>query len=92
MSKVRLDPEWTGRRRIVHATLISCLGLSVYAVSHSAAMAEAVLPNTTTLAGAVVGAYVFGAAWERVRGVGGGNSYEPPYYPPPPMQPSGGAP
>lgn len=62
------DPQWAMRRRVIHATLISCLGLSVYAVSHSPEMAMAVFPHTALLAGAVVGSYVFGAEWGRIKG------------------------
>lgn len=71
--KVKGDPQWAMRRRVVIASLGFCAGLSIYAVSHSPEMANAVVPHMSLLAGAIIGSYVFGAAWERVGGVPGGN-------------------
>lgn len=76
--KIKGDPQWAMRRRVINTALISCLGLSVYAVAHSPEMAMAVLPHTAILSGAIIGSYVFGAAWERVGGVPGGNSVGDP--------------
>lgn len=72
--KIKGDPQWAMRRRIVITTLLYCAGLSTYAVSHSPEMATAVLPHTALGAFGIIGSYVFGAAWERVSGVPGGNA------------------
>lgn len=81
--KVRGDPQWAMRRRIIIISLLACLGLSIHAVAHSPEMAQAVLPQTALLAGAVIGSYVFGASWERINNVPGGNVVGPypPHYP-----------
>lgn len=71
--RVRGDPQWTMRRRVVIATLSSCLGLSLTAIFKDAATAQAVVPSMALLASGVVGSYVFGAAWERVKGIPSGN-------------------
>lgn len=74
-SNFHWDPNWRGRRRVVVYSLLSCLGLSVYAVGHSVEMAEVVLLYTSGLSGAVIGSYVFGSAWERAKGIPSENKY-----------------
>lgn len=74
MRKVKGDPQWAMRRRTIIASLVSCLGLSIYAISKGPETAAAVVPSVSMLAGAIIGSYVFGAAWERVGGVPGGNA------------------
>ncbi len=74
-TKLELDPSWYGRRQVVRWTLLSCLGLSGYSVYHSVEMAAVVLLYTSGLAGAVIGSYVFGAAWERTRGIPSESKY-----------------
>jgi hypothetical protein len=74
--KITLDPSWHSRRLVVRLTLLSCLLLSSYAVWNGPVLAQAVLPWTAGLAGAVIGSYVFGSSWERVSGVPSLNSYQ----------------
>lgn len=77
--KIKGDPQWTMRRRVVNSTLVACLVLSVFAIYRddgSGGLAGAVLMPVAMLAGSVVGSYVFGAAWERVRGVTSGNYFD----------------
>lgn len=74
--RIKGDPQWTMRRRVIVGTLLSCLILSVYAISQDAGTASAVVPSMAMLAGSVVGSYCFAASWERVRGVQGGNYYD----------------
>jgi len=75
-SNVKADPTWTGRRRVIRLTLLSCLVLSEQAVLGGPGLAQAVLPWTGGLAGAVIGSYVFGAAWERTSGIQSQNKVE----------------
>jgi hypothetical protein len=70
---VALDPQWEGRRRVIYATLLACLLLSIYAISKDSATATAVVPPMSVLAGIVVTAYIGGAAFEASKGVPGGN-------------------
>lgn len=73
MAKVKLDPAWHGRRRIINLTLISCLGLVIYSISQGAPTAQAVVPSISLLASAIIGSYIFGASYERVSGIPSGN-------------------
>lgn len=75
MAKLHLDPSWNGRRQVVRLSLLSCLVLSEQAILGGSALAQAVLPWTAGLAGAVIGSYVFGAAWERTSGIPSENKY-----------------
>jgi hypothetical protein len=72
--RVKGDPQWAMRRRTIIAALISCLGLSIFAIARGAETAAAVVPSMAMLAGAIIGSYVFGAAWERIGGVPPGNT------------------
>jgi hypothetical protein len=74
MNLVKGDPQWAMRRRVIVITLLTCLGLSFYAISKDAATAAAVVPSLSMLAGAVIGSYVFGASWERINGIPPGNT------------------
>lgn len=73
MGSVVMDPAWSGRRRVVRLTLLSCLGLAIYSMTLGASMAAIVFPPLALLAGSVIGSYVFGAAWERTNGIPSGN-------------------
>ena len=73
--RVRLDPSWAGRRRVVRCTLLSCLGLTIYSMVLGPQMAGIVVPTTGSLAAAVIGFYVGGASWERVSGIPSKNEY-----------------
>lgn len=77
-SKCIPDASWHGRRRIVRLSLASCLGLAIYSMYLGPAMAAVVFPSVATLAGAVIGSYVFGAAWERTSGIKSENKYVDP--------------
>lgn len=74
MRRVKGDPQWAMRRRTIIAALVSCLGLSIFAISQGPETAAAVVPSMAMLASAIIGSYVFGAAWERVGGVPPGNT------------------
>jgi len=69
MGGIKMDPSWAGRRRVVRLSLLSCFGLALYSMYLGPAMAAVVFPCVSALAGAVIGSYVFGAAWERTSGV-----------------------
>jgi DMSO reductase anchor subunit len=68
---VQGDINWHYRRRTVFLSLIVCAGLAAYAIHKDAATTAAAFPPLALLAGSIIGSYVFGAAWERVNGVGG---------------------
>lgn len=70
---IQMDVSWAGRRRVVRLTLLSCLGLALYSMHLGSQMAAIVYPSVSTLAGAVIGSYVFGAAWERTSGIPSAN-------------------
>ena len=73
MAKLKMDPTWAGRRRVVRLSLVSCLGLAVYSMVLGVEMAAVVFPPVSLLAGSIIGSYVFGASWERTRGIPSGN-------------------
>lgn len=75
MAKLRPDPSWSGRRRVIRLSLLAAFGMSEQAILGGADLAQAVLPWTLGLAGAVIGSYVFGAAWERTSGIPSENKY-----------------
>lgn len=58
--------HWTIRRRVIFGALAFCAWASAHAVLAGPDLAAAVLPHTAVLAGAVIGSYVFGAAWEDI--------------------------
>lgn len=74
-NKVKLDPSWHSRRLVVRLTLLSCLGLVIYSMFLGTQMAAIVFPPISILSGSVIGAYVFGASYERVNGVQSLNEY-----------------
>ena len=69
MGGVKMDPSWAGRRRVIRLTLLSCLGLAIYSMILGTPMAAIVFPPVSILAGSVIGSYVFGASWERTKGI-----------------------
>lgn len=71
--KIKMDPSWTGRRRVVRLSLLTCLLLAAWSMHISVEMAGVVFPPLAILAGSVIGSYVFGAAWERSSGVPSNN-------------------
>jgi len=75
---------WRVRRRIIHATLLFCAGQIAYLTFWGAdtRLNETLAVGAYALVGSVIGAYVFGAAWEDISarrsesyGSGYGSSY-----------------
>ncbi len=62
-------PTWRIRRRIIHVTLLLCaLEIGYLTVwGRDTRLAETLATGAFLLAGAVIGSYVFGAAWEDIR-------------------------
>lgn len=73
-------PPWKARRRIVHGTLLFCAGTVSWLVwnGEDTNLAAAVADACFFLAGTVIGAYVFGAAWDdrNVMQHMGGDAYQ----------------
>lgn len=69
MTDDQLRPSWTIRRRIILATLIFCAAIVVYLLhkGDDTELARTALASAFTLAGGVIGAYVFGAVWDDSR-------------------------
>lgn len=59
-------PSWRIRRRIIILTLLFCAGEVVYLTGwgRDTGLHEAMANGAWFLAGAVIGAYVFGASWD----------------------------
>lgn len=59
---------WRVRRRIIHATLLFCAGQIAYLTFWGAdtRLNETLAVGAYALVGSVIGAYVFGAAWEDI--------------------------
>jgi hypothetical protein len=59
---------WRVRRRIIHGTLIFCAGQIAYLTFWGAGtrLNETLAVGAYALVGSVIGAYVFGAAWEDI--------------------------
>lgn len=59
-------PSWRIRRRIIVATLLFCAGEIVYLTGwgKDTDLASTIANGVLILAGSVIGAYVFGAAWD----------------------------
>ena len=59
-------PSWRIRRRIIIATLLFCAGETIYLTGWGAdtSLHAAIANGVLILAGSVIGAYVFGAAWD----------------------------
>lgn len=79
-----LRGTWRVRRRIIHATLLFCAGQIAYLTFWGAdtRLNETLAIGAYALVGSVIGAYVFGAAWEDISmrrsesyGAGYGTSY-----------------
>ncbi len=75
---------WRVRRRIIHATLAFCAAQIAYLTFWGAdtRLNETLAVGAYALVGSVIGAYVFGAAWEDISmrrsesyGAGYGSSY-----------------
>lgn len=85
-------PSWTIRRRIIHATLLFCAGMVIWIVlrDQDTSVAETVVTSSFILAGSVIGAYVFGAAWDdaNVMRHMGPRAYDDLAPPVPPSDPS----
>lgn len=60
---------WRIRRRIINTTLVLCALQIIYLTiwGQDTRLNETLALGAYTLAGAVIGAYVFGAAWEDIR-------------------------
>lgn len=58
------------RRRIINVTLALCAGEIIWLTGWGAdtRLNETIAQGVLLLAGSVIGAYVFGAAWEDIRG------------------------
>lgn len=61
-----MRPSWSTRRRIILVTLLFCAGEVVYltAWGRDTSLHETIANGAFILAGAVIGAYVFGAVWD----------------------------
>jgi hypothetical protein len=61
-------PKWENRRRTIFATLLFCAALIVFITGWGAdtKLNETIIQFAFITAGGVIGAYVFGAAWEDV--------------------------
>ena len=61
--------SWRVRRRIIHITLVLCaLQIGYLTIwGKDTRLAETLALGAYTLAGAVIGSYVFGAVWEDVK-------------------------
>lgn len=61
-----LKPSWRIRRRIIVATLLFCAGEIIYLTGwgQDTDLASTLANGVLILAGAVIGSYVFGAAWD----------------------------
>jgi hypothetical protein len=59
-------PSWRIRRRVIVATLLFCAGEIVYLTGwgKDTDLASTIANGVLILAGSVIGAYVFGAAWD----------------------------
>ncbi|HWW46528.1 MAG TPA: hypothetical protein VNZ94_01660 [Xanthobacteraceae bacterium] len=59
-------PSWRIRRRIIIATLLFCAGETIYLTGWGAdtSLHSTIANGILILAGSVIGAYVFGAAWD----------------------------
>ncbi len=59
-------PSWRIRRRIIVATLLFCAGEIIYLTGwgKDTNLASTLANGAWILAGSVIGAYVFGAAWD----------------------------
>jgi hypothetical protein len=59
---------WRVRRRIIHATLVFCAAQIAYLTfcGEDTRLNETLAVGAYALVGSVIGAYVFGAAWEDI--------------------------
>lgn len=59
-------PSWRVRRRIIITTLLFCAGETIYLTGWGAdtSLHATIANGVLILAGSVIGAYVFGAAWD----------------------------
>lgn len=59
-------PSWRVRRRIIITTLLFCAGETIYLTGWGADtnLHSTIANGVLILAGSVIGAYVFGAAWD----------------------------
>jgi hypothetical protein len=69
MNPRNMQGSWKVRRRIIFATLALCAAQVVYLTiwGEDTRLAETLANGAYLLAGSVIGAYVFGAAWEDIR-------------------------
>lgn len=65
-SSVKMDPTWTGRRRVVAVSLVSVIGLTAYAISAKNDPAATAL---ITLWGWIVTNYLGWPTVERINGI-----------------------
>lgn len=72
---ILVDPKnpsgWKYRRLAVFATLLFCAGLIGFVViaGKNDELGRLVVMTLSGLAGSTLGSYVFGAAWERTKGL-----------------------
>jgi hypothetical protein len=59
-------PSWRIRRRVIVATLLFCAGEIIFLTGwgKDTDLASTIANGVLILAGSVIGAYVFGAAWD----------------------------
>lgn len=73
MARQRKNANWSIRRRIVASTLAFCAFVVVYCLwkvddgTADSRILETAVNAAFTLAGAVIGTYVFGAVWQDVK-------------------------
>ena len=63
MNRNKGQKPWSFRRKIVISTLIFCAITVIAALTKDTTVAEAAVSSAFTLAGAVIGSYIFGAVW-----------------------------
>ena len=65
-SEIKLDPTWTGRRRVIAVSLISVIGLTALSIFHKN---ETAITPLITLWGWIVTNYLGWPTVERINGI-----------------------
>lgn len=65
-SSIQLDPSWTGRRRVVAASLVSTIALTAFAIYYKN---DAAVTPLVTLWGWIVTNYLGWPTVERINGI-----------------------
>lgn len=63
MERNKGQKPWNFRRKVVVSTLLFCAATVILCISKESAVAESAVTSSFTLAGAVIGSYIFGAVW-----------------------------